>query len=244
MAARLISEVVARRFTLLAAGLSVCAGLVTAAAVVLGDSGFGLSNLPDVGLFLGLAYGVYRKSRTWAVVLFTYHLGNRLTMYQQTGSLGVSVGIAPTVYAVVFFLGILGAFSHHAIVTDRGELQESSMATRRWFTLLAAGLAVYSGLTTAIAIITGSLDFDLFQLVDVALFAGLAYGLYRNSRAAAIILFAYHLFNRFDMYERTSDLGFAFGFFPIAFAVVYFLGILGSFAHHAIVAGRRKSQES
>ena len=118
MAARMISEVVAKWFTRLAAAFSVYVGVVTAAAAILGDPGFGNWYLIDVGLSFGLAYGVYRKSRISAILLFAYFVTNRVSMNS-----GFSV--ATVTYGVIFFLGVLGAFAHHAIARDRGKIQES-----------------------------------------------------------------------------------------------------------------------
>ena len=121
-ATRIITEVIAKRLTLLAAGLSVYAGVITAVAIGLGDPGTSYFGLIDISIFLALAYGVYRKSRTAAIILFAYHLLNRVTVYLQTAELGDVFNVATITYGVIFFLGILGAFAHHAIAAERRRL--------------------------------------------------------------------------------------------------------------------------
>ncbi len=109
------------------------------------------------------------------------------------------------------------------------------------FIVIACVVALFGGLATGITAFTGAYGFTLFNLVDVALFFGMAFGIYRKSRTCALIMFVYHLGNRFDMYVRTGNGRLAFGFFPVAYAGAYFLGILGTFAAHAIRNERREA---
>ena len=115
------SPVVAKRFRLATSALAVYAAVITSVSIVLGDDFAGWGSVTDVAIFLGLAYGVYRTSRAAAIVLFAYHLLNRLLMYRLTGELGSLLGVAPLTYAFVFFLGILGVFSHHRVGAERRE---------------------------------------------------------------------------------------------------------------------------
>ena len=55
------------------------------------------NSVVDVVIFLGLAYGVYRKSRVAATALFAYHLLNNMAMYRLTGELGTMLSVAPLV---------------------------------------------------------------------------------------------------------------------------------------------------
>jgi len=107
-----------------------------------------------------------------------------------------------------------------------------------WCAVIGAFLA---GLATLALIIIGQLSkssanygFNLWNLLDVALFWGLAFGIFKRSRTCAIILFVYSLLNRIDMWQRTHDIGIAIGGLALVFVVLYFLGILGTFAHHSI----------
>lgn len=116
-----ISPVVARRFTMAASGLAAYAAVITGVAIILGDSFVSTASVLDVAIFLALAYGVYRRSRAAATVLFAYHLLNRFLIFRSTGDLSSVVGMAPLVYAAVFFLGILGTFSLHGEAVEGHE---------------------------------------------------------------------------------------------------------------------------
>jgi hypothetical protein len=81
---------------------------VTLHAIAVGKFGLNLFNLLDVGLFFGLAYGIYRNSRTCAIVLLVYHLGNRFGMYQATGNLTHVFGLVPIASAAAPVNGVAG----------------------------------------------------------------------------------------------------------------------------------------
>lgn len=73
---------------------------------------FGAWTLLDVGLSLGLAYGIFRYSRVCAVVMLAYYGVSQITtvvVSQQT----------PSLLAVVFFAcfwrGIRGVFAYHRL---------------------------------------------------------------------------------------------------------------------------------
>ena len=104
------------------------------------------------------------------------------------------------------------------------------------FVVIAYVAAVACGSLTLIAVFTGLYGLNNWNLLDVALWYGLAYGVYRRSRTCAIIVFAYHLVNRVDMWNRTHEISTALGISAIALIVIFFLGILGTFAYHAIRA--------
>lgn len=115
-----ISQVLARRLVLLAAGLAVYAALITAASIILGDDFISWTSWLDVAIFLGLAFGVYRKSRACAIALLVYHVANRAAMYQFTSRLDSLVGIVPLTNAVVFALGIFGTFAQRGAAERDG----------------------------------------------------------------------------------------------------------------------------
>src|SRR5262249_36602116 len=106
-----INEVVARQFRFVAAALAINAALVTTVSIALGDDFIGFGSVIDIAIFLGLAYGVYRKSRAASIVLFAYHSLNRVLLYRSTGDMGTLLGVASLTGALVFLMGILGTFS-------------------------------------------------------------------------------------------------------------------------------------
>lgn len=96
----------------------------------------------------------------------------------------------------------------------------------------AAILAFIAGLITLLIIFTGKFGFNMYNLLDVFLFWGLSFGILKKSRTCAIIVLVYHLLNRIDMFRRTQSLSISFGLVSIIAIVIYFLGILGTFAYH------------
>jgi len=115
---------------LIASGVAVYAAAITSLSIVLGDDFVGWGSVVDVAIFLGLAYGVYRRSRTAAIILFAYHLLNRVLMYRLTGELSPMLGVAPLTYALAFFLGIVGTFSHHRVVAKRQPLSREGLGVQ------------------------------------------------------------------------------------------------------------------
>jgi serine/threonine-protein kinase len=120
-----------------------------------------------------------------------------------------------------------------------------------WSAMIAAILAGFA--TLALIIVSqvsknaANYGFNLWNLLDVALFWGLAFGLFKRSRTCAIILLIYNLLNRLDMWRRTHDIGIAIGGLALVFMILYFLGVLGTFAHHSIkkeAAGENKPAAS
>jgi len=107
------------------------------------------------------------------------------------------------------------------------------------FVICAAVFAFIAGFITLLISFTGEFEFDLFNLVDAAIFIGLGIGVLKKSRSCAIILFSYHIINRFDMWVRTYDLMTSVGLFSVLFAVMYLLGIMGTFAHHRLIKEKK-----
>ena len=73
--------------------------------------------------------------------------------------------------------------------------------------------------------------FDAYALVDAAIFAAVAVGLWRYSRTAAILGLAFYLIERVYMWSQ-------FGFHAVAMAVILTLafvsGIRGTFSYHRL----------
>ena len=65
----------------------------------------------DIGIFLGLAYGVYRRSRTCAVLLFLFFLLEKVAMFASARSMG-SVPIA-IIFIYLYGRGMVGTFQYH-----------------------------------------------------------------------------------------------------------------------------------
>jgi serine/threonine-protein kinase len=80
---------------------------------IFGTSIMGINawGLIDVGLMAGLTYGVYRKSRTCAVLLLAFFVLSKIAMWVQAGS--PSGWIMALIFAWYFFQGASGTFQYH-----------------------------------------------------------------------------------------------------------------------------------
>lgn len=122
MKSRMIDQKVANKFVWCAAIGSFLAGAATLLLIVIGmvsknaiNYGFNLWNFLDVALFWGLAFGVFKRSRTCALILLVYSLLNRIDMWQRSHDIGIAFGGLALVFVILYFLGVLGTFAHHSI---------------------------------------------------------------------------------------------------------------------------------
>lgn len=98
-----------------ACAVSIFSGTLTAVLTFLSTSNIILFEinpwtLIDVALVYGLTYGVSRKNRVCALVLFTYFLLNSIVGYalHQRG-----IGLMSAFFGYCLFQGILGTFAYH-----------------------------------------------------------------------------------------------------------------------------------
>ena len=91
-------------------------------------------------------------------------------------------------------------------------------------------------LLTVIAISGSSIaGYSAWQLLDVALVAGLAFGIYRKSRACAVVMFIYFLISKILVVVETGQAsGLVMG---VVFLYFYWQGVVGTFAYHRLVKG-------
>ena len=73
--------------------------------------GFSVWNLSDVVLIFGLTFGIYKKSRTCAVVMLAYFLISKIIIISQTGSFNGSLLAIVFIYYYVY--GVIGTFAYH-----------------------------------------------------------------------------------------------------------------------------------
>jgi hypothetical protein len=71
-------------------------------------------NLIDVAIAYGLSYGIYRKSRVCAVLLFAYFVLSKLEQISTGNFTGWPIAL---IFAYCFFLGIWGTFTFHKLQT-------------------------------------------------------------------------------------------------------------------------------
>lgn len=91
---------------------------ITLAVTVLAMSGnpllgFDAWNLLDVALILGLTFGIYKRSRTCAVIMLAYFV---LSKYLLMVEAGKPTGIPMTLVFLYFYgRGVLGTFRYHRL---------------------------------------------------------------------------------------------------------------------------------
>ncbi len=91
--------------------LTLLVTLISASGVDIPGLDFDLWNLVDVLLIFALTFGIYRKNRVCAVLLFIYFVGSKVLMWKESGSVsGLSMA---TLFGYFFLQGILGTFSYH-----------------------------------------------------------------------------------------------------------------------------------
>ena len=94
-------------------------------------------------------------------------------------------------------------------------------------------------LFTLIAIAgTSMLGFTAWQFVDVALIAGLAFGIYRKSRVCAVLMLVYFVGAKIYMIMQGNAKGAGLVVAAI-FLYYYVLGVQGTFQYHAWVKEHR-----
>lgn len=82
--------------------------------------GFSAWELIDVALVLGLTFGIYRKSRTCAVVMLVYFLISKIMIVAETGKpTGLVMGF---IFLYFYWHGVTGTFAYHRLKTGIGEI--------------------------------------------------------------------------------------------------------------------------
>ncbi len=77
----------------------------------LSSAGYSAWHLIDVVLVAGLAFGIYRKSRACAVVMFVYFLISRILTAVETGH--VRRLLVGAVFLYFYWQGVVGTFAYH-----------------------------------------------------------------------------------------------------------------------------------
>jgi hypothetical protein len=93
--------------------------------------------------------------------------------------------------------------------------------------------AILGAFTAALAI-QGAEGLTRLNLVDAAIYFGLAYGIYRHSRISAVAALAYHLFNQYMLIEvQHASLNPAGLILALIFAGAFAASIAGTFLWHS-----------
>lgn len=116
---------------------------------------------------------------------------------------------------------------------DVNNAEEAKKACRvaMWCAIFVAGVTTIFALVAMSGTKIGNLPIDGSALFDAALFAGIAFGLYRYSRFAGVAGFGLFLFERIYMISKSGPA--AGGLFMGIFLLLGFLhGMRGAFAYH------------
>jgi hypothetical protein len=122
-----------------------------------------------------------------------------------------------------------------------GDEQAAVLAARQGF-----HAAVYCSIVTAIFAVLGGfgfqiMDFNLWCLIDAGLMAGLAFGIRRMSRVAAVIALLYYVACRIDLW---IEYGFQSPIIAALFILMFLSAVRGTFAHHRFKAETRRAARS
>ena len=75
--------------------------------------GFSAWNIADVAVIAGLTFGIYRKSRTCAVIMLVYFVGSKFLLWSETQSVsGLPMAL---VFGWYFYQGVSGTFALHSL---------------------------------------------------------------------------------------------------------------------------------
>jgi serine/threonine-protein kinase len=97
----------------------ICSGCVTLAITLLAMSGksvlgYSAWELIDVALIFGLTFGIYKKSRTCAILMLVYFVASKIMLFVDARP---SSGIVMAVVFIYFYaLGVAGTFQYHRLV--------------------------------------------------------------------------------------------------------------------------------
>jgi hypothetical protein len=93
---------------------------------------------------------------------------------------------------------------------------------------ISAGLTLIFGALAAAGVIAAP-GFDAWMLIDAAILAGLAYGVWRHSRVCALLLLVYSIAN--EIYLALDETA-HFSLLRVVFIYFYFRGTIQLFREH------------
>ena len=137
----------------------ISAGLTLIFAVT-GLYGLDLSALLIVIVMLGLAFGIYKKNRACAVILFVFWISDTIWGFWEFAAQGQVSGliwslVPRIIFAIFFFRGIRGTFAYHRIIkaeTNGGKIESESVKKKSKKKPFLIGCGVAAGIVVAIAV--------------------------------------------------------------------------------------------
>lgn len=98
-------------------GFGILSGVITLIATILSilgifNLGLDIFSLVDVALIFGLTFGISKKSRVCAIILFIYYIGCKIDMLLNNNHIsGSTVTMIP--FIIAYFQGIRGTIHYH-----------------------------------------------------------------------------------------------------------------------------------
>jgi len=74
---------------------------------------FNMLSLVDALIIFSMAYGIYKKSRLCAVLMFEYFLLSKLFIMSTSSQISLGAIIIGSIFLYFLFQGIRGTFAHH-----------------------------------------------------------------------------------------------------------------------------------
>jgi hypothetical protein len=74
---------------------------------------FNVLSLVDAFIIFSMAYGIYKKSRLCAVLMFEYFLLSKLFIMSTSSQINLGAIIVGSIFLYFLFQGIRGTFAHH-----------------------------------------------------------------------------------------------------------------------------------
>ena len=110
----MINEKMTNGFIAAGWGAATIAGALTGFGAVLKMGGLNYFNLIDAGIYFGLAFGIFRKSRVCAGLLLLYYLVNQYTRVAiQHFPISISGLIVTAIFIAAYLLAIVGTLEWH-----------------------------------------------------------------------------------------------------------------------------------
>ena len=95
---------------------------ITGVYSFMGDFDGAIFGLIDVAAITSLTFGIYKKSRFAAIIMFVYFVASKLMMLQDVSASGTFV-IPALILGYYFFQGIRGTLTSHKIKMEKGNIR-------------------------------------------------------------------------------------------------------------------------
>jgi serine/threonine-protein kinase len=102
---------------------------------------FNMLSLVDTFIIFSLAYGIYKKSRLCAVLMFEYFLLSKLFNMSISSHINVGAVLVGSVFLYFLFQGITGTFAYHKCNT--GCEEAANTIPIGWMSAGSCGLILY-----------------------------------------------------------------------------------------------------